>query len=114
MREVEGREAAAKVVEAEAALRSLELKTREEIRRATLDLESARANHTKSEEQVRLARENMQLVTDNYKAGLATQLDATDASTALASAELGLVAEELNAELAELRLLKAAGAFDPQ
>jgi outer membrane protein, multidrug efflux system len=113
LREAEAREAGAKVVEAEAALRSLELHAREEIRRATLDLESARANRTKSEEQVRLARENMQLVNDNYQAGLATQLDATDASTALASAELGLVAEGLNAELAELRLLKAAGAFDP-
>jgi outer membrane protein TolC len=113
LREAEAREAKAKVVEAEAALRSLELHAREEVRRASLDLESAEANRTKSEEQVRLARENMRLVSDNYKAGLATQLDATDAAAALAAAELGLVAEELNAELAELRLLKSAGAFDP-
>lgn len=113
LREAEAREARAKVAEAEAALRSLELRAREEIRRATLDLESARANRVKCEEQVRLARENMQLVSDSYRAGLATQLDATDAATALSSAELALVAERLSAELAELRLLKAAGAFDP-
>lgn len=113
LRESELRETEAQLVEAEAAARATELKARDEVKRALLDLESARANRIKAEEQANLARENMQLVNVNFQNGVATQLDVTDATTALASAELGAVAETLNAQLAVLRLLKAAGSFNP-
>ena len=107
------RENEAKVVEAEAVLRKSELTAHNEVRTALLDLESARANRTKAEEQLKLARENMRLIDVNYQAGAATTIEVSDANTALAQAELGSVAETLNAQLAALKLLRAGGAFNP-
>jgi hypothetical protein len=40
-------------------------------------------------------------------------MEASDANTALAAAELSLVTETLNAQLAVLKLTKAAGKFKP-
>jgi len=100
--------------EADAAKRSAEARARDEIRRARLNLESARSNRVKAEEQERLARENAQLVKVSFDAGTATYLEVADAATALRSAELGRVAETLNARLAVLQLAKAVGAFDPR
>ncbi len=113
LRESTLRETEAKLVEARASARSSERQAIDEVRRTLLDLKSARANRTKAEEQSNLARENMRLVEVNYRSGVATQLDLTDATTQLGTAELGSVAERLNAQLAALRLLKAAGTFDP-
>jgi outer membrane protein TolC len=114
VREIEVDENAAKVAEAQAQLEGLELKAREEVRRAVLDLESARANLTKADEQLKLARENQQMIDNNFKAGVATALEASDADTAQRNAEIGFVAERLNSQLAALRLAKAVGAFDPK
>jgi multidrug efflux system outer membrane protein len=113
-REIERREKELKLVESEAALGASAQKARDEVRRASLDLASARANRVKAEEQLRLARENNQLVHQNYAAGVASHIDASDAATALGNAEVGFVAESLNAQLAALRLLRAMGAFDPR
>jgi outer membrane protein TolC len=110
-RESERREGAARVVEAQATLQSAQHKARDEVRRAVLDLESARANRLKAEEQARLARENMRLVSVAYSSGTATQVDLSDATTALAAAEVGAVTEALNVQVATLRLQKAVGAF---
>jgi len=41
-------------------------------------------------------------------------IEVSDAITALNTAELTLVSESLNADLAALRLLRAAGAFNPR
>jgi outer membrane protein TolC len=111
LREVELRENGYKVVEAEAMRRSAEIKARDEVKRALLDVESARANRTKAAEQLSLARENISLVQKTFEAGTATYLEVTDAQAALAGAETGLVAETLNTSLAGLKLLKAAGLF---
>jgi len=111
LRESELRENAAKVAESTAALQALSNRAREELERALLDLESARANRVKAEEQLRLARESAQVVDVNYKAGEATYLEVTDATTALRQAGLGAIAELLNAELAELKVARAAGLF---
>ena len=113
LREATIRENSAKVVEAEANRKNAEAKAVDEVKRSSLDLESARANKAKAGEQVSLARENAKLVQVSYKAGAATYLEVADANTALLAAELGLVAETLNAEVAAIRLLKAAGAFNP-
>jgi outer membrane protein TolC len=56
----------------------------------------------------------MQLINVNYQAGAATQIDISDANTALEASELGLIAETLNSQLSALKVLKAAGAFNPQ
>lgn len=113
LREAELRESAAKVVEAEASLLAARGKAADELRRARLELESAQANRAKSEETLKLARENAELVKVNYSAGAATYLQVSDANAALLGAELAAIAEALNTELAVLKLAKAAGAFDP-
>jgi outer membrane protein TolC len=111
LREADLREAQARVVEASAASRSAQNKAVEEVRQARLDLESALANKAKAVERVTLARENQQITALSYRAGAATYLETTDAVESLRQAELNLVAETLNADLAAVRLLKAVGAF---
>jgi outer membrane protein TolC len=113
LREAELREGSARIAEAQANARAAENRARDEVRRAMLDLASARANRIKAEEQLRLAREGQRLVDVSFKAGTATYLEVTDANTALAAAETGFVGETLNASLAALRVLKAAGQFAP-
>ena len=111
LREAEIREGNGKVAEAEAARRAAEVRAVEEVRRARLDLESALANKSKAEERLQLARENARLVDVAFRAGAATYLESTDAAEALRQAEISLVAESLAADLATLRLQKAAGSF---
>ncbi len=114
LREAELAENGAKVAEAEANLASARLKARDEVRRARLELETAVANRQKARETVDLARENQRLVDVNYKAGAATYLESSDANAQLTTAELSAVTEQLKAQLAVLKLLKAAGRFDPR
>ena len=113
LRESDLRENQARVREAEASREGAELRARDEVERARLDLDSAVANRQKAKEQLALARENQNLVNVNYKAGAATYLEVSDANLALLTAELSQVSESLNADLATLRLLKAAGQYDP-
>jgi outer membrane protein TolC len=111
LREAELRESSAKVAEAKANAGISENRARDEVRRGLLDLASARANRIKAEQQLQLARESQRLVDVSFKAGTATYLEVTDANTSLATAETGFVGETLNASLAALRVLKAAGKF---
>ncbi len=113
LRESDLRANAARVREAEAAQASTLARARADVQTAGLDLDSAVANREKAKEQLSLARENQRLVDVNYKAGAATYIEVSDAITALNTAELTQVSESLNADLAALRLLKAAGAFNP-
>jgi len=103
----------ARVREAEATREGTLVRARADVRQARLDLESAVANREKAKEQLSLARENQRLVNVNYRAGAATYIEVSDANTALLTAELSVVSEGLAADLASLRLLKAAGAFNP-
>jgi multidrug efflux system outer membrane protein len=113
LREAELRESSAKIAEAKANASAAENRVRDEVRRGLLDLASARANRVKAERQLQLAREGQRLVDVSFKAGTATYLEVTDANTALSAAETGFVGETLNASLAALRVLKAAGQFAP-
>ena len=83
------------------------------MKQAWLDLDSARANATKAREQRDLAAENQRLVDVAYRAGTATAVEQADATAQLRNAELGEVTEALTAQLAALRVLRAAGAFHP-
>ena len=76
------------------------------------DLEAAVANRAKAKERTGLAQENARLVDVAYKAGAATYLESTDSVQTLRQAEVGLVAESLNVDLATLKLLNAVGAFE--
>jgi outer membrane protein TolC len=111
LREAELRAGSARIAEADAARAATELRAVSEVRQSRLDLDSAVANRAKAEEQVALARENQRLIEVNFKAGAATYLDVADANQALLAAELGVVNEALNADLAATRLLRAAGRF---
>jgi len=114
LREAELREAGAKVAFADAGKRALELRVRDEVARARLDLEAAVANREKAREQVELARENQKLVEVAFKAGSATYLEVSDANSQLFLAERAVAAEDVKSRLAALRLLKVAGRFDPK
>ena len=114
LRESDVRLNTARVRETEATRASTLARARSEVQTARLDLDSAVANREKAKEQLSLARENQRLVNVNYKAGAATYIEVSDANTALNTAELTLVSEALNADLSALRLLRAAGAFNPR
>lgn len=113
LRESDIREGNAKVAEARASAASAERRARQEVRQAILDLESARANALKAKEQRDLAAENLRLVDVSFRAGAATAVELADATAALRNAEIGFTAESLGAQVAALRVLKAAGEFQP-
>jgi outer membrane protein TolC len=113
LREVQLREARTGISEALAQRAGTEARARDEVRRALLELDSARANRQTAARQVELASENLSLVQRAWEAGAATSLDVSNASSALLGAELSQLNEHISAYLASLQVLKAAGAFDP-
>ena len=113
LREAQLRAAGARIAEAEAALVGARRSAVTDVRQALLDWQSARANAEKAKEQRDLATENQRLVDVSYRAGAATALEQADATTELRNAEIALQAESLQAQIAGLRVLQAAGAFDP-
>jgi outer membrane protein TolC len=113
LRESDVREGSARIVEADASLRSAEAKVRQEISQALLDLDSARANAIKAREQRDLSAENLRLLDVSYRAGAATAVELADATATLRNAEIATLTEGLSAQLAALRVLQAAGGPDP-
>jgi outer membrane protein TolC len=113
LRESDVRESGARIAEAEATAASTAARVRQEVRQAILDLESARANAVKAREQRDLAAENLRLVDVSFRAGAATAVELADATAALRNAEIGFTAESLGAQVAALRVLRAAGEFEP-
>jgi outer membrane protein TolC len=111
LREATIREADAKIAEAKAARESLDEHTTANVKQFQLDLDAAIANKAKAQERTEFARENARLVDVSYKAGAATYLESTDSIQTLRQAEVTLVAESLNVDLATLRLLNAVGAY---
>ncbi|HYO68797.1 MAG TPA: TolC family protein, partial [Archangium sp.] len=114
LREINLREQSARVAEASAQQKQAEARAVEEVSRAQLEFENARANHTKAEEALGLARETQRLTEISFKAGVATYLEVADANSALTAAEVGAISERLQTSLAALRLLRAAGSFEAQ
>ena len=112
LREASIREQSAKIVEADAYKRQVDLNAVTRVKQAELDLQGAVANRAKARERTGLAQENARLVDVAYKAGAATYLESTDSVQTLRQAEVGLVAESLNVDLATLKLLNAVGAFE--
>jgi outer membrane protein TolC len=114
LREASLRESAANARAAADSATSLDLQSKEQVRTAQLQLESARINRDKAADQVKLARENLALVRINTEAGAATYLEQEDAISALDQAELILIQETLNSQLGILAVENAAGIYDPQ
>jgi outer membrane protein TolC len=113
LRESDIREARARIAEAEAASAGAESRARQEVQQSILDLESARANAAKANEQRELALENQRLVEVAFRAGTATAVEVADATAALRNAEIAFVTESLNAQLAAVQVLRVTGAFHP-
>ena len=111
LREASIRELSARIAEADALKRQVDLRAVTRVKEAQLDLQGAIANRAKARERTGLAQENARLVDVAYKAGAATYLESTDSVQTLRQAEVGLVAESLNVDLATLKLLNAVGAF---
>lgn len=111
LRESELRESGARIAESRAQLESAQLKARDEIRRSWLDLQSAEANLVKAREQLRLARENAAVINKSFEAGAVSYIEVVDANGALTAAELNAISEQLNAQLAAIKVAKVAGLF---
>lgn len=93
--------------------RLLERDVARSVRQARRDLKTARVALTTTQERLRLARQNRELVLSRYRAGLGTSLELVEADDALRKAEVAVIAEELNLALKGLELLQTLG-FDPR
>jgi outer membrane protein TolC len=114
LRESDIRERNARVVESQALADGAVLRARQEVEQALLDHDSARANAVKAREQRDLAAENLRLVDVAYRAGTATAVEQADATAQLRNAEITVVTETLNAQLAAVQVLRSIGAFHPR
>ncbi len=84
----------------------------DELRRARLDLESARTLRDEAEATLLVSRENERLVRAQFAAGTASQVEVSDAVAALFQSESNVLQQRLSVQLAALRVAKAVGAFD--
>ncbi|AKU92338.1 TolC family protein [Vulgatibacter incomptus] len=113
-RYADGRIARSQRRQAEAQAISNERSVVQDVQNGLLNLESARANLIKAEEQVRLATENADLVRSQYDAGAATYLDVVDAYNARFASQVQVVTNELNVQVASLELTRSIGKFGVQ
>lgn len=82
-----------------------------EILQSDIAIKNARIALQVAQEQVALTQRSYQLTQERYKTGVATPVEVSDALTALRSAEITMLRETLNQELAILGLLKALGLY---
>lgn len=108
--------ARADMAEADASRRAAEQRLAEfdrllnfELTQRRLDLESARAAVVASADGVTAATEAHRVVTDRFKAGLASNTDVMEAQVALTSAAFDRTRAETSARLARARLERALG-----
>lgn len=113
LRYVALRDADSRARQARAQERGEAMRVEDELRRARLDLESARALRSEAEQALAYARENETLVRAQFEAGTATQVEVSDAESALFQSEQTAIQQRLAVQLSALRVAKAVGAFDP-
>ncbi len=94
-------------------LNQMKLDIKEEVETAQLELERHRRNLELADKQLILAEDNHTQVKKRYEQGLATSLDVLDANTTLSQAEMNLVIERLQYQLAVLKLNKSIGRYSP-
>ena len=75
-------------------------------------LESARALRDEAEQEVRASRENERLIRAQFAAGTSSQVEVSDAESALFQSESSALQQRLAVQLSALRVAKAVGAFD--
>jgi outer membrane protein len=98
--------------QARAQTRSERASIEDELRRAMLDLQSARALREEAEQALVVSRENERLIRAQFAAGTASQVEVSDAESALFQSESNALQQRLAVQLSALRLAKAVGAFD--
>jgi outer membrane protein TolC len=98
--------------QARAQTRSETARIEDELRRAMLDLESARALRDEADQALVVSRENERLIRAQFNAGTASQVEVSDAESALFQSESAALQQRLSVQIASLRVAKAIGAFD--
>jgi outer membrane protein TolC len=111
LRYVALKEADSKEREARQQTRAQVARIEDELRRGRLELESARALREEAEHALVYARENEELVRAQFEAGTATQVEVSDAESALFQSEATALEQRLAVQLAALRVARAVGAF---
>ena len=106
------KDADSQVRQARAQTRGQASRIEDELRRAQLDLDSARALRDEAEQTLGVSRENERLVRAQFAAGTAGQVEVSDAEAALFQSESNALQQRLSVQLAALRVAKAVGAFD--
>ncbi|MBN2495315.1 MAG: TolC family protein [Deltaproteobacteria bacterium] len=106
-------EARSKIRQAEIEIEETRRKIASEIRQLWLKVEMAEANLEKARRSVELAREQVELSRVSFEAGAVTNLEVLDANSMLFVAETTVVQEELNLQLAIVRLSKSVTMFNP-
>ena len=106
------KDADSQIRQARAQTRGQAARIEDELRRAQLDLDSARTLRDETEQTLAVSRENERLVRAQFDAGTASQVEVSDAEAALFQSESNALQQRLSVELAALRVAKAVGAFD--
>jgi outer membrane protein TolC len=84
-----------------------------DVQSAAIELDTARGNALAAREQAKLAEETALLVQSQYSAGSATSLELTDATTRRFAASVMAITEELNVDVAVLKLRRSIGRLEP-
>jgi outer membrane protein TolC len=112
-RHLELREAYSKVLQAKLEMAKATRKVDNEVTQAYIGLGNAKIALQVAKKQLKLAKRSFELTEARYKTGVATPVEVSDALTALQSARIATLREELNFELAILQLRRAVGLFNP-
>ncbi|MBO4351064.1 MAG: TolC family protein [Proteobacteria bacterium] len=99
----------AAIRETDLSLESTELATRQAVRKAIRDFNSAIFDVDNAKRQVELAREAMQLTEAAYKNGASTFIDVSDARNNVAAASIAYITANLQAELSYISLISTLG-----
>jgi multidrug efflux system outer membrane protein len=104
-------ETSSKNVEAALELEKSEKEVQSEVRSAWLLFDLGLQNRDIAIKQLEVATATYDMATERYRAGVATGLEVDDALDDLAAAEMGLLGQELNLQLAWLLYLQVSGQF---
>lgn len=106
-------EARSRIREARLRLEQTRQNITSEIRQNWLKMEMAEANLNKAHRAVELAREQVELAHTAFEAGTTTNLEVLDANHMLFTSEMNEASEELELQLAILRLTRSVRMFQP-
>jgi outer membrane protein TolC len=96
---------------AENRIDQLRLDIRAEVERAYLEANRSKRNVDLAEKQTELAERNHSLISEQYRVGLTTSLDALDSATELSNQRVSRVVERLRYDIALLALSKSVGEY---